>query len=510
MPRILTVQWDQQRIRFAVAEIGRRGSASLTAAGVTDVEAGDDPLCERIGQTLKGIVVEHKAEKARVVVALARGSVDVAHLVLPMAQDAELPALVANMAPREIPGLTEDAPVDFIAAPAGPDGMRPVTAMALHNDDRLQIESVCRVTGITPARISVAPYALASLIEQNETSQPTLLVSSSSGQADILILKDGQPVVARTLRLPGSDDARQQADHVHMEVQRTLFSLPSDNLEVTDLTRLVVFGDQERTTHFASELAVDFDIAAERIDPLAQLSSHPDDEADVSGLASLIGMILEEAHGQRAPIDFANPKKPAPPVSRTPKIVAVVATLLLLISGGWYYAWSQFNEIEHDNTRLAARLAELKELNQRASKKRRLEKALTLWDTSRVSWLDELRDFTLRMPPSRDVKIQQLSISPSSRGTFVATFNGTARDAATVETMEFGLRDRWHQLRTPGVREQAQRQRGKDSVWSFQTTMTLMPRRSQQYVSHLSNEEREVPIDSQKAQADAEKKKKAR
>jgi hypothetical protein len=510
MPRVLTVQWDQQRIRFAVADTGRRGSASLTAAGVTDVDSGDDPLCERIGQTLKGIVAEHKAEKARVVIALARGSVDVAHLALPMAQDAELPALVANMAPREIPGLAEDAPVDFIAAPAGPDGMRPVTAMALHNDDRLQVESVCRVAGITPARISVAPYALASLIEQNETSQPTLLVSSGSGQADILILKDGQPVVARTLRLLGSDDARQQADHINAEVQRTLFSLPSDNLETTDLTRLVVFGDQERTTHFASELAVDFDIAPERIDPLAQLSSDTDDEADVSGLASLIGMILEEARGQRAPIDFANPKKPAPPVSRTPKIVAVVATLLLLIGGGWYYAWSQFNEIEQDNARLAARLAELKELNQKASKKRRLDKALTLWDTSRVSWLDELRDLTLRMPPSRDVKIQQLSISPSSGGTFVATFNGTARNAATVETMEFGLRDRWHQLRTPGVREQAQRRRGKDSAWSFQTTMTLKPRRSQHYVSHLSDEEREVLIASQKAQTDAEKKKKAR
>jgi hypothetical protein len=510
MPRILTVQWDQQRIRFAVAETDRRGSASLTAAGVTDVEAGDDPLSERIGQTLKGIVAEHKAEKTKVVIALARGSVDVAHLSLPMSEDAELPALVANMSTREIPGLTEDAPVDFIAAPAKPDGMRPVTVMALHNDDRLQIESVCSAAGVTPARISVAPYALAALIEKSENSPPTLLVSAGHGLAEILILKDDQPVVARTLRLPESDDARQQAEHIKPEVLRTLFSLPGEYIETTDLTRLVVFGDQERTTRFASELAVDFDIAAERIDPLTQLSSTPDEGPEMSGLAPLIGMILEEARGQQVPIDFANPKKPAPPVSRTPKIVAVVATLLLLVGGGWYFAWSQFNEIEQNNARLAARLAELKELNQKASKKRRLDKALTLWDTSRVSWLDELRDLTLRMPPSRDIKIQQLSIAPSSGGTFVATFNGTASNVATVETMELGLRDRWHQLRTPGVREQAQRRRGKDSAWSFQTTMTLKPRRSQQYVSHLNEEERAERITSQKTQADAEKKKRAR
>lgn len=510
MPRILAVQWDQQRIRFAVAETGRRGSASLSAAGVADVESGDDALCDRIGRTLKGIVTGHKAEKARVVIALARGSVDVAHLALPMAEDAELPALVANMAPREIPGLTEDAPVDFIAAPVKPDGMRPVTAMALHNDDRFQIESVCSVAGITPDRISVAPYALASLIDQSEPGSPTMLVSAGHGQAEILILKDGQPVIARTLRLPGSDDVRQQAEHIKAEVQRTLFSLPGEHIETTDLTRLVVFGDQEQTTHFASELAVDFDIAAERIDPLAELGSVPGDGPEMSGLAPLIGMILEDARGQKAPVDFANPKKPAPPVSRTPKIVAVVVTLLLLIGGGWYYAWSQFNEIEQDNARLAARLTELKELNQKASKKRRLDKALTLWDASRVSWLDELRDLTLRMPPSRDVKIQQLSIAPSGGGTFVATFNGTARNAETVETMEFGLRDRWHQLRTPGVREQGQRRRGKDSAWSFQTTMTLKPRHSQQYIAHLSDEERAELIASQKAQADAEKKKKAR
>ena len=240
MPRILTIQWNQQRIRFAVAETGRRGSAVLTAAGVADVEYGDDPLCERIGRTLKDIVAGHKAEKARVVIALARGSVDVAHLALPMAEDAELPALVANMAPREIPGLAEDAPVDFIAAPTRADGMRPVAAMALHSDDRLQIESVCSLAGISPGRISVAPYALASLIDPSETSPPTMLVSAGHGQAEILILKDDQPVVARTLRLPGPDDPRQQAEHIHAEVQRTLFSLPGDHIESADLTRLVL------------------------------------------------------------------------------------------------------------------------------------------------------------------------------------------------------------------------------------------------------------------------------
>jgi cell division ATPase FtsA len=84
--------------------------------------------------------------------------------------------------------------------------MRPVTVMALHNDDRLQIESVCSAAGVTPARISVAPYALAALIEKSENSPPTLLVSAGHGLAEILILKDDQPVVARTLRLPESDD----------------------------------------------------------------------------------------------------------------------------------------------------------------------------------------------------------------------------------------------------------------------------------------------------------------
>ena len=489
MARRLAVQWDQRSVRFVLSDSVRSGRVTIRATGVVPVEPGPDPFNARLSATLRKIVSDHRAEKARLLIAISRGAVDVARMVLPQTDDSELPALVENMIPREMPGLAGNAPVDFIAFPAGPDGMRPVTAVGLHGEDQSQIDSVCAAAGVKPDRIVVAPYSLAALVDA-EPETMMLLISTGAGYVDLLIAKGDLPVVARTLRLPDSADARSQAGQIHREVRRTLLSLSDEQIELSDLTRLVLFGEPSDTTQLQSELAVEFDVVAESVDPfLVPGGDGPEDAGHHSALASLIGMTIEEANGASAAVDFVNPKQKPSQTGRRHQILAVSAVVALLVGGGWFYAWSQFHAIEQDNVRLQSRLAELKELNTKAAKKRRLDMALAAWDRSRVSWLDELRDLTLRMPPVKQVRIQQLAMSQSG-DSYVATFDGVARDASAVEQMEVRLRDRWHQLRTPGIREQPGRRNTRERTWAFQTTMTFRPRKAEQYTSHLSDGDR--------------------
>ena len=491
MPRRLAVQWDQRAVRFVLSDSSRSGGLTIRASGIVPVDSGVEPLNDRLGATLRKIISEHKAEKARLLIGVSRGAVDVARMSVPETEDSDLPALVENLIPREMPGLAANAPVDFIAFPVGQDGMRPVTAVGLNSDDHTRTNSVCSAAGVKADRILVAPYSLTALVESDPESL-VLLISTGSGHVDLLVAQGNSPIVARTLRLLGSADARSQAEQIHREVCRTLLSLCDDQFDLSSVDRLILFGGQAETTQLQSELAVQFDIVAESVDPFLVAGEDGSETAGHhSTLAPLIGMTIAESNGVSPVVDFVNPKKKPRRTGRSHRILAASAVVTLLAGGAWLSVWSQFHAMAQESDRLQSRLSELKELNVKAARKRKLDMALTAWESSRVSWLDELRDLTLRMPPVKQVRIQQLAMSQSGKS-YVATFDGIARNASAVQLMEVRLRDRWHQLRTPGIREQPSGRNPRGRAWTFQTTMTFRPRMAGQYTSHLSDSDQAV------------------
>ena len=166
-------------------------------------------------------------------------------------------------------------------------------------------------------------------------------------------------------------------------------------------------------------------------------------------------------------------------------MLAIVATALLLIGGGWYYVNSMFAEARAENVRLKERSRELDELVKDTRSKRNLAKVLTAWDSSRLSWLDELRDLTIRTPSSPDLTIDQFSAASSGRD-FVVSFRGTSKRPDVIRAMEVQLRDKYHSPKTPGIREI---RNGKESSWSFQTTMKVRNRPKSSFVSHIADNE---------------------
>ncbi len=99
--------------------------------------------------------------------------------------------------------------------------------------------------------------------------------------------------------------------------------------------------------------------------------------------------------------------------------------------------------------------------------------SVSAWEKNRISWPDELRDLTERIPSLPNLTVQQLTISSAGPGTAVATFRGVGASPEIIAQMENNLRDKYHDIRVPGVREQ---QEGNKVVSTFQATLTIRKR----------------------------------
>lgn len=124
------------------------------------------------------------------------------------------------------------------------------------------------------------------------------------------------------------------------------------------------------------------------------------------------------------------------------------------------------------------RLNELNETVKDTESRRLMVKLLSTWEKNRISWPDELRDLTEKIPSSPDLVVQQLTISSAGPGTAVATFRGVGKSADVIATMESKLRDKYHDIRVPGVREQ---QEGNKVIATFQATLTIRQRPVTEY-----------------------------
>ena len=205
-----------------------------------------------------------------------------------------------------------------------------------------------------------------------------------------------------------------------------------------------------------------------------------------SAYAPLVGALHEQLDGIRPAIDFAAPRQP--PAAKNPRnrVLAIAAGVALVLGAGWFYVQSQFTELEQEQARLQNRLAEVSELVKKSRGKRNTAKLLARWEKNRMTWLDELRDLTVRMPASSELSISQLSAGPSGSG-YQVSFQGTSRSPDAIRNMENSLRDEFHESKTPGIREVGS---GKSARWSFQTTLRIRSRPRSSYRSHINSDNR--------------------
>ena len=487
MANLLVINWNARTLRYVYADADRQGRLRVMDAG-QDALSVEGETHSAVLTGVQELVKRLKADKSRILILMNRGSVDSATLMVPPAAESELPALVQNLAMRDIPGATEQTPIDFIAFPPRADGTRSIRAMALVAEDHLLVRQLIQQIGTRLPRVLVNTHPLrayvpAEIRNEQDTEAATMVVSRGDDVADVLLCVGGLPFLSRTIRLAADVPQFEINRYLQTEAQRTLISAGGQMAQPPRIAHVVIVGNEQQTEGLDDALSEHFQVATLVVRPTSMLADPSETDPLVNvvnsgSFAPLLAAAFEDASSITPAINFASPRRPPAAVNRTRQYLAIAAAITLVIGGGYYYIQSQFSELDDETAQLVTRLNELKELVKETQTKRQLAATLAAWEKNRISWPDELRDLAERIPARPDLTVQQLTISAAGPGTAVATFRGVAKQPEVIARMENSLRDKYHDIRVPGVREQ---QDGKEITSAFQATLTIRKRPASLY-----------------------------
>lgn len=484
MSKTLAVSWDSDSLRYVLAETRKRGEVQVLSAGeksIHDASDSDDSGVPDVVQQLSDVVSELKASRAKLILCVGRGTVDSARFIVPPATDAELPTLVQNMAQRHLTGLGEDATIDFVSFPPLDDGSRQVSAMAMAVADEQLVDALAEVSGCTSisAVVVTHPLRIFAPTPDDGDRSATLIVSKGLRSAHILLLQHQRPVLSRTLRLALGASREVEAQFISGEIQRTILTTGDQLERGVQITNAVLVGSVSETEPLAEQLEGRIDAAVTQVSANSLIEGNVSETAQ-GAWAPLIAAVCESANETTPAIDFRNPKRPPTSVDKRNRLIAIAAVLALIAGGGWYYVDSMFAEWHTKIADVSPQLDSMKDMLKKTSSMRRLALGLSRWERSRMNWLDEIRDLTIRIPSSPDISVRQFAATPSGAG-FTVTFQGTSRSPEVHRAMEVGIQDRYHTTRTPSFSES---RKGKDVVWNFRTTLQIKKHSNKEYTSH--------------------------
>ena len=500
MPYLLAVDWDTQQARYVLATVANRkvrvsalGSEDVPAELPSRTEDDADDADEASGQVspeearnawyaawLDRVLKKHRVRSCRVLFALPRSGVELFTLSLPPTTEEELPELVENQAMQESTSITDDTILDFLPDQVEPGEPRRVTVAALQPEEVAAIRERCETGRRKLHRLLLRPMASLSLFRRlaSDREAPALILSHVGTEADLNVVYQGRLVLTRTVRFPEEATDEEIFDRLLAEIQRTLLVTPRELLGDQSVERVSVIGGQADNAPLLEEIEQQLTLSAEFLDPFAVTGVK---EARVPAhrerFAPLLGMLLDEALGTQ-PVDFLHPRRS--PQKLAPWKVATAAfgalALVGLIVG--VFVWGELSEVREENAALRQRLRELNEIARRAVRQRDRIEAVSDWRNRDVQWLDELRDLSVRFPPSRDAVVTRMTMRPSQRRGGMIDLQGLVRDPNIVVNMERQIRDRYRNVRSRRIQQRALQD---DYTWLFETSVSVLPRRAEEY-----------------------------
>jgi Tfp pilus assembly PilM family ATPase len=366
MPRLIALEWDDAEARVAVAEV-RRGSITLEHAfsvklpgtytpgspGSSDlISASGAHDLGAIGRRIGEALTARGVRKSKTLIAVGRTNIELKNLSMPPAPPEELPELVRFQAEREFNTLGDDWPLDFIPQPGEPGEPQTVLAAAISPELVGEIENTCQAAGLVADRLILRPCAAASLLSRIHPAEQTklrLLVDLLADEADLTVLAGDTVVFLRTARLPHDLLESDPLRALLPEIRRTIAAV-QNRLQGKYISEVFLCGAGVDQEALVREIGRDLNLPAELFNPLACCTLAADLQrslpAQPSQFAPLVGMLLDDAPGGAATIDFLNPRQKPKQVSQQRKLAVPLALAATVLLGGVGILWLQLHALD--------------------------------------------------------------------------------------------------------------------------------------------------------------------
>lgn len=419
MAKTLVLEWDSREARvIAISQKGRKWSvedAFVVPLPARDASAGD----KVVGPMLREAVTQRGLAGSKCKIVVGRSSIELRYLTVPQAPNEEMPDLVRFQALRQFTQLGEEWPLDFI--PVSDSGETQLVLAASIVPSALDgLVDACKQAGLTPEQVFLRPFAAAANVADEavaEGQERRLVVDVLTDEADLVVVDRGRPIFCRTVKLPtGPEVADARNISLVGEIRRTV-AAAQNQIPGREISHISLFGAALENKTIIEKLQ-QASFTAEAIDPFAEVdparlteikSSQRGSFAPLLGVAHLLS-------GASTPfIDFLHPRqRPLPPDNRRRNVLAISATVLLLLSGltGYYY-WSE--SMNSQVAELTAQIKKKKDETKAFDDIRAAATSLENFEKTNISAAEKLAQVSDLLPPGDRVLLSDFNlVNPQS------------------------------------------------------------------------------------------------
>jgi hypothetical protein len=414
MARFLAIDWDQNQLHLAEANISGGGVKILRA--VVSLEefspaAGD---AEALGKLLRERLKAAGIAPAPVLACVGRDRVIQKDLRFPSVAEHEEPGIVRFQAMKELSEAPEDVVIDFTSARDGIDkGETRALTMVVRRDVLDAYQKVCAAAGLKLAALTPRPIGLSACLRRvmgttalTPAPEPAdgavAIVTVAEKWAEFCVIRGKALLFARALTA---------GPNVAAEVRRNLAVYAGQNphnaVSAIYLAGNGIAAVRERLTEMVEVPIYSFDPFAGAERPELPISHR-------GSFAGAVGLCYARAEKGGLPINFVQPRQPKPP--RDPKRMRMLVGVLLaliIIPGFIAVAKAMEGQKERELRLVEADRDNMNEQLKRAREEAERLRRLDEWDG--VVWLDELYEMAQNIPDVNALRITQFTTEPPPR-----------------------------------------------------------------------------------------------
>lgn len=481
MPRYLVLDWDHQQLQLVAATV--KGTAvRLEQAVAVDVPHSPNPAqAQELGHTLRDRLKAAGITPAPVVVAVGRDRVifkDIRHPPVPPSEEA---AIVRFQAVKELNDPANEVVIDYVSRPAtGAD--RRALAVVLRRELLSTYQQLCLAAGLKLAGICPRPFGAAGCVRHAGATDTVGVLTAADKWAEFCVVRGDHVLLARTLALPGSDEA------LLGEIRRNLAVFAGQAPQ--EPVRALYIADGTPRGNLRDRLCDRLAIPVHALDPLGELPAPPERRGGFAGAVGLLHVLAQQG---ALPINFNQPRdvKPTTDPNRRKAVLAASLIGALLLAGvvmGWTTLAAKdrrLAELMLQKTALDTQLVQSRDDDKRI-------KAIGEWVGTEVVWLDELYDLADRVPDVTAMRITGLTAVPrrttaGDKHVASITVNGISNDNYDMVDglIRQFVRDGAYRV---APKKMSRNNTGIDRVFSqqFSVQMDVEPRPAAKYTRQLT------------------------